>query len=123
MALSRLTRGVAGGSFTRNTRFAFGHGCDHPGYVAPVYSRSVPQGQPYSSHALGIVTTNVSDALNRQVRTLFPDGTETGTAYDADGRRIAQTDQATNTTGFAYDGLGRLTAVTNALGKVDAVSV
>ncbi len=33
VALSRLTRGVVGGSFTLNTRIAFGHGCDRPSYV------------------------------------------------------------------------------------------
>ena len=43
--LSRLTKGVVGGSFTLNTRIAFGDGCDCPSYVAPVYSRRVPQGQ------------------------------------------------------------------------------
>jgi hypothetical protein len=31
---SRLTQGVVGGCFTRNTRIAFGHGCDHPNYVS-----------------------------------------------------------------------------------------
>jgi len=30
VALSRLTRGAVGGSFTRNIRIAFGHGCDCP---------------------------------------------------------------------------------------------
>jgi hypothetical protein len=33
VALSRLTKGVAGGFFTRNTRIAFGHGCDRSSYV------------------------------------------------------------------------------------------
>ncbi len=61
-------------------------------------------------------TTNVFDALNRQVQVQYPDGTITGTSYDAAGRRIAQIDQANITTGFGYDGAGRLTSVTNALG-------
>ncbi len=60
--------------------------------------------------------TNVFDALNRQVQVQYPDGTITGTSYDAAGRRIAQTNQAYITTGFGYDGAGRLTSVTNALG-------
>ena len=38
MALSRLTKDVVGGSFTRNTRIAFGHGCDHPNYVGAKYN-------------------------------------------------------------------------------------
>ena len=33
MALSRSTWGVVGGSFTRNVRIAFGHGCDCTGCV------------------------------------------------------------------------------------------
>src|SRR6266436_7306427 len=33
VALSRLTKDVVGGSFTLNTRIAFGHGCDRPSYV------------------------------------------------------------------------------------------
>jgi hypothetical protein len=35
VALCRFTRGVVGGSFTLNTRIAFGHGCDCPSYVEP----------------------------------------------------------------------------------------
>src|SRR5882762_8527187 len=33
VALSRLTKGILGGFFTRNARIAFGHGCDRPSYV------------------------------------------------------------------------------------------
>jgi len=33
VALSRSTKGVVGGSFTLNARFAFGQGCDCSGYV------------------------------------------------------------------------------------------
>ena len=49
---------------------------------------------------------------------MFQDGTQQVTTYDADGRKVAQIDQATNTTLFGYDGLGRLTSVTNALNRV-----
>ena len=34
VALSRLTRGVVGGSFTRHSQIAFGHGGDRPSYVS-----------------------------------------------------------------------------------------
>jgi hypothetical protein len=34
-------KGAVGGSFTLNARIVFGHGCDHPSYVALVYSRGV----------------------------------------------------------------------------------
>ena len=36
MALSRLTKGVVGGCFTRNTRIAFGNGGDHSSYVSRI---------------------------------------------------------------------------------------
>jgi len=38
VALSRLTKGVVGGFFTRNARIAFGNGCDRPGYVSAEYN-------------------------------------------------------------------------------------
>jgi RHS repeat-associated protein len=56
--------------------------------------------------------------LNRLLQVLYPDGTTTSTVYDADGRKLSQTDQATNPTYFGYDGAGRPTSVTNALNKV-----
>ena len=62
----------------------------------------------------------ICDAMNRMTNTTFQDGTKQVTAYDADGRKIVQTDQATNTTLFGYDGLGRLTSVTTALNESDA---
>ena len=39
--------------------------------------------QIYFTNALNVVTTNVFDALNRQVQVFYPDGTKTSTAYDA----------------------------------------
>jgi hypothetical protein len=30
----RITKGLVGGSFTRNTRITFGHGGDHSSYVS-----------------------------------------------------------------------------------------
>jgi RHS repeat-associated protein len=71
-----------------------------------------------STDSLDRVTTNVYDALNRQVEVLYADGTKTSTGYDADGRKVAATNQDTIVTWFAYDGAGRLTAVTNALTNV-----
>ena len=63
--------------------------------------------------ANGHTTTNVFDALNRQIQVQCPDGTKTSTGYDADGRRVAQTNQDTIVTLFGYDGAGRLISVTN----------
>jgi hypothetical protein len=42
VALSRLTKGGLGGSFTLEARIAFGNGCDWPSYVA---TDSPPQGK------------------------------------------------------------------------------
>ena len=62
-------------------------------------------------------TTNVFDALNRQVQVQFPDGTKTSTGYDAAGRRVAETNQDGIVTLFGNDGGGKLISVTNAFGK------
>jgi RHS repeat-associated protein len=62
--------------------------------------------------------TFVYDALNRRVRSVFPDNSFQQTFYDELGRRIVETDQATNSTWFGYDRLGRLTSVTNMLGFI-----
>ena len=65
----------------------------------------------------GAVTTNVFDALNRQVQVLYPDGTKASSGFDAAGRRVADTNQDGIVTLFGYDGAGRLISVTNAVGK------
>ena len=70
----------------------------------------------YFTNALGAVTTNVFDTLNRQWQTQFPDGTKTSTRFDVGGRRVAETNQDGIVTLYGYDGAGRLVAVTNALG-------
>jgi RHS repeat-associated protein len=70
------------------------------------------------TNSLGRVTTNVYDALNRQVEVLYADGTKTLTGYDADGRKVASTNQDNVVTRFAYDGAGRLIAVTDALTNI-----
>ena len=75
--------------------------------------------QPYATNALGFVTTNVFDVLNRQIQTLFPDGTTNTTVYDTVGRRIQSVDQAGIISAFVHDGAGRLTWVTNAVGKAE----
>jgi RHS repeat-associated protein len=86
----------------------------------------------------GRATEHVYDALNRRIRTIFPaaeiwtgsglerTATETVTAYDKLGRRIAEyeqspVDQPTGTrrlTRFVYDAMGRLEAVVDPLGQV-----
>lgn len=40
------------------------------------------------------------DALNREVEVLYADGTETLTGYDADGRKVAGTNQDAIVTQF-----------------------
>jgi len=49
------------------------------------------------------------DARGNLVRTVYPDGTETGAVYDAEGRQVSATDQAGRTTYMLYDALGRQT--------------
>ena len=71
------------------------------------------------TNALGRVTTNVFDVLNRQVQMQYPDRTKTLTGYDSVGRRVAETNQDQIISLFGYDGAGRLTAVTNAFGKTE----
>ncbi len=68
--------------------------------------------------ALSLVTTLVYDANDRQVQTVFADGTGEQFIYDGLNRLIAQTDQAGLTTWFGYDARDRLLSVTNALGHV-----
>ena len=67
-------------------------------------------------NALGVVTTNILDALNRVTQVQFADGTKVFTGFDAVGRRVAETNQDNIVTRFGYDGAGKLIAVTNAFG-------
>ncbi len=78
------------------------------GHFSPYFP--VPNGDLHS--------LNAAADIYEMTNTTFPDGTTQLTAYDADGRKTSQTDQAGVTTAFGYDGLGRLTSVTNALQKV-----
>ena len=50
------------------------------------------------------------------VQVWYPDGTKTFTGFDAEGRRVAETNQDGIVTRFGYDEAGRLVAVTNAFG-------
>jgi len=61
VALSRLTKGVGGGSFTLNARIVFGNGCDRPA-MSPVLS----PWRPDLSNApmCGIVGSEVRWSLN-----------------------------------------------------------
>jgi hypothetical protein len=45
---SRSTKRMVGGSFTLQAQFAFGHGGDHPGYVAPSFSPAAGRGRTES---------------------------------------------------------------------------
>ena len=87
MALSRLTRGVVGGSFTRNTRFAFGHGCDHPNYVRAKdnFIQSICNGNLanlWSSTSGGVTNDYQYDALNRLTNVVGPAASLAKYAYD-----------------------------------------
>lgn len=56
------------------------------------------------------------DDLNRPIRTIYPDSSETTTTYDPAGRIIAETDPLGQTTQFGYNVRGELTVVTDTLG-------
>ncbi|MFN8488977.1 MAG: RHS repeat-associated core domain-containing protein [Caldilineaceae bacterium] len=77
-----------------------------------------------SVDAAGHTTTFIYDkgsqfhGEGRLTETHLADGTTTHTEYDANGRVIAQTDQAGVTTHFEYDALGRLSGVRDALGNL-----
>jgi RHS repeat-associated protein len=75
--------------------------------------------------ALGRATDYEYDAMNRQVKVIYP-ATVSGqaratmtTGYDGLGRRVAETNEASIIRRFGYDGLGRLIAATNAWGTAE----
>ena len=82
--------------------------------VTNIYGYDVNGNQITFADSLGHTTTNVFDALNRQVQVKYANGTTNFTGYDAAGRRVAETNQDSIVTLFGYDGAGRLTSVTNA---------
>src|SRR5262249_42689969 len=73
------------------------------------------------ANALGIVTTNIFDSINRVIEIDYPDKTKTQSRYDASGRQVAETNQDGIVTFFEYDGVGRLTSVTNAFGTAQQI--
>jgi RHS repeat-associated protein len=73
---------------------------------------------PYiQTNALGLITTNTWDKLQRLVSTKFPDGTTISNVYTILDL-TATKDRLTNWTYYAYDPLRRNTSITNALNKV-----
>ncbi len=57
-------------------------------------------------------TTYAYDEQGRLISTGLADGTSRGSAYDAEGRKVATTDQAGLTTRYQLDALGRVTQIT-----------
>jgi RHS repeat-associated protein len=72
--------------------------------------------------ALGHTYSYVFDALNRQVRMIYPDTTAESDVYDALARKVASTNQAGIVTRFGFDAVGHLTAVTNAFGTSQQIA-
>lgn len=90
------------------------------GTTAPMvskYSYDADGNQIITTDAANHSTTNVFDALNRQIQVQYADGTTTSSGFDAVGRSAASTNQAGIVTLFGYDGAGRLISVTNALNE------
>lgn len=61
-----------------------------------------------------LVTLYEYDALNRLVKTTYPDGSTTQTAFNAIGKQSETTDQLGRKTTYLYDDMGRLTQTTYA---------
>jgi RHS repeat-associated protein len=81
--------------------------------MTSLYGFDANGNQVYFTNSLGRITTNIFDALNRQVQVLCPDGTKVSTGFDAVGRRVAVTNQDGIISRFGYDGLSRLLSATN----------
>jgi RHS repeat-associated protein len=78
------------------------------------------RGQPLTqSDQLGRITVYQYDLAGQLLSVTrasgTPDASTTSYSYDADGRKLSETDPRGNTTTFIYDDAGRLTQVTNAL--------
>lgn len=65
-----------------------------------------------SSGTETMVTRYEYDSLNRVVKTTYPDGSTTQTAYNSIGKQSETTDQPGRKTTYAYDDMGRLTRTT-----------
>lgn len=70
----------------------------------------------YVTDPRGYTTETIYDVQGRPARTIHPatdehPATESGTSYDALGRRVALSDQEGKITRYAYDAIGRLTEV------------
>jgi RHS repeat-associated protein len=77
---------------------------------------------PYiQTNALGLITTNTWDNLNRLTSTEFPDGTTVSNVYTILDL-TATKDRLGNWTYFVYDDLRRNTSITNALNNVTVFS-
>jgi RHS repeat-associated protein/uncharacterized repeat protein (TIGR01451 family) len=57
------------------------------------------------------------DVRNRLIRTAYADGTTIQQAYDGDGHKLTEVDQAGQITQFGYDDVGNLISVTDALNQ------
>jgi RHS repeat-associated protein len=86
--------------------------------VTSLYGLDANGNEVYFTNALGRVTTNVFDAVNRLVQVLSPDGTRMSAGFDIAGRRVAETNQDSVVTMYAFYG-GRLATVTNAAATPD----
>ena len=67
--------------------------------------------------ALGRKTEFIYDQLGQLIKTVYPDGTRTQTAYDNVGNVVATINQLGQRTAYEYDALDRLMAVIDTAGK------
>ncbi|HME00025.1 MAG TPA: RHS repeat-associated core domain-containing protein [Terriglobia bacterium] len=64
------------------------------------------------------VTSTTYDAVGNVLTVTEPDGNTTTNGYDADNRRIKETDAAGDVTTWAYDGVGNVTSTTEPTSNV-----
>jgi RHS repeat-associated protein len=75
-----------------------------------------------SSGTETLVTAYEYDAEGRLIKVTSPDGSETRTSYDPDGREVARIDGLGRTTTSVYDDVGRRTAVVAPGGTTNRVT-
>jgi RHS repeat-associated protein len=68
--------------------------------------------QTTTNNGQTLISTFQYDALNRLVKTTFPDGSTSQTVYNSIGKQNTTTDQGGRQTSYQYDDLGRLTKTT-----------
>ena len=76
-----------------------------------IYEFVLPNGSTQLDYSNAEVTQYQYDQFGNLVKTIYPDGSSTGTAYDSFGNKTCTTDQLGQTTQYEYDNENRLISV------------